>query len=75
MRPIAVLVDIDTPTVDSVILWQEDDQLVAYAYQNANVTRRQVLTPGLFDDQIAEVRAVFDIRDARITWIQVWMPA
>lgn len=75
MRCIAVIGDIDNPSMDNVILWDREGDTVAIAYKDGKVLMSRVLEGDTFDARTQDMRTAFHIQDARITRIQTWMPA
>jgi hypothetical protein len=72
MRCIAVLVDLDVSSIDAVILWETDGQILAAAYLDGQVVRRRPCASTLFDECVTETRDAFGISFARIARIQTW---
>ena len=71
MRCIAIL-EADRPGIDSVIIWEQAERLVAFAYEHGRVKMiRPLDTPDL-DAAIREVCDAFQIADAQLTRIHQW---
>jgi len=71
MKPIAII-EAQRPGLDSVILWDDGQQVIAYAYEHGHVTKTRPLTGPSLDDAILEVRDNFQINDAQLTKIHQW---
>ena len=59
--------------VDTVILWDDGSQLVAFSYLEGRVTRTRPLAATSVDQAINEVRDNFQIAEGHVTRIQDWV--
>ena len=71
MRCVAVI-EADQPTLDTVILWNDNERLIAFAYLNGHVKMTRPLTAPSLDDAVAEATNAFQIAAAQITRIANW---
>jgi hypothetical protein len=71
MRCIAVI-EAQRPGLDSVLLWDRDGQLVAYAYLEGKVTMTRPLNAATLETGITEVLESFQINQGQATRITDW---
>lgn len=71
MRCIAVI-EANRPGLDSVIVWQDQDRLVAYAYQDGKVSMTRPLDAQTIDAAVQEIRDNFQINDGQYTRLTDW---
>lgn len=71
MRCVAVI-EADQPALDTVILWTDNDRLVAFAYLNGQVKMTRPLAAATLDDAVTETVAAFQVTSAQITRIANW---
>ena len=71
MRAVAVI-EATRPGVDSVIIWERDDQLVAFAYEDGKVKMTRPLAAITLDEGIAEVQANFQLPTGQLHRITNW---
>ena len=74
MRCIAVI-EADRPGIDSVLIWEKDGQLVAFAYENGRVTMTRPLEAPTLDLAVDEVRHNFQITAGQLSRITDWTDA
>jgi hypothetical protein len=71
MRCVAVI-EAERPGLDSVILWDNGEQLVAFAYQDGKVSMTRPLEAGNIDQAVSEVQAAFQINAGQLTRVTDW---
>lgn len=71
MRCIAII-EAERPGLDSVIIWETGDRIIAYAYENGKVTMTRPLDGTNMNAAINEVRERFQINDAQLTRVHNW---
>lgn len=71
MRCVAVI-EATRPGLDSVLLWDRDGQLVAFAYLDGKVTMTRPLNAHTLDAGISEVLESFQINQGQMTRITDW---
>jgi hypothetical protein len=71
MRVVAII-EAERPGLDSVILWERDGQLVAFAYLDGQVKMTRPTAATDLDGAIAEVRENFQIAAGQLTRIHNW---
>jgi hypothetical protein len=75
MRCLAVI-EAQRPGLDSVLIWDRDQQLVAFAYQDGKVTMSRPLEhQDTLDNAVAEVLEAFQITQAQMTRVTDWTTA
>ena len=71
MRAIAVI-EATRPGLDSVIVWEMDGRLVAFAYLDGKVKMTRVLDVPSLDEGIAEVQRGFQINAGQLHRVTNW---
>lgn len=71
MKCVAI-VEAQRPGLDSVILWEDNDRLVGFAYLDGKVTMTRPLAANDLTQAINEVRTSFQINEAQLTRIYDW---
>jgi hypothetical protein len=71
MQPVAII-EAERPGLDAVILWDDGNRLIAFAYLDGRVTMTRVIGAGDLNGAIAETRENFQISDAQLTRIHDW---
>lgn len=71
MRCIAVI-EAQRPGLDSVLIWDRDGQLVAFAYQDGRVTMTRPLQATSLEGGITEVQDNFQVTVGQVTKIADW---
>jgi hypothetical protein len=71
MRCIAVI-EAERPGVDSVILWDRDGQLVAFAYEDGRVSMTRPLQAQDLSGALDEIREAFQITAGQVSRITDW---
>jgi hypothetical protein len=66
MKLIAVI-EAQRPGVDHVILWDDSDRLIAYAYEHGHVTKTRPLSTLDVTGAVRETLDAFQINDAQLT--------
>ena len=67
MKVIAII-EAERPGLDHVILWNDnDDRLIAYAYEHGHVTKTRPLVEADTTRAVAETLNAFQINDAQLT--------
>jgi hypothetical protein len=69
MNPIAAITDITARDIDTVIIWNDGQRPIAYAYQAGRVIRTTPLDARTLPEQVNEIRAAFRIADGQVTSI------
>ena len=66
MLPIATIVNITHPEIDTVVIWHDGQRAIAYAYHNGRVVRTTPLAAGGPAEQAGETRGQFHITDGTV---------
>lgn len=75
MRCVAVI-EAQRPGLDSVLIWDRDNQLVAFAYLDGKVTMsRPLANQDTLDNAAAEAVQAFQISQAQLTQVTDWTAA
>jgi hypothetical protein len=72
MRCVAII-EASRPGLDSVIIWDQDGQLVAFAYEDGRVKMTRPLAAANLDQGIGEVRDNFQITATQVTRLEQWV--
>ena len=64
---IIAIIEAERPGIDHVILWDDDDRLVAYAYEQGHVMKTRPLSEADTTRAVQETLAAFQINDAQLT--------
>lgn len=73
MRCVAVI-EAQRPGLDSVILWTDDERLVAVAYLEGQVKMTRPLNADSIDAGVREALDGFQVVDAQVTTVSQWAP-
>ena len=63
----AAVIEAERPGLDHVILWDDGDRLIAYAYEQGQITKTRPLTGADINAAVNETLAAFQINDAQLT--------
>ena len=66
---VTAIIEAQRPGVDHVILWDDNDRLVAYAYENGHVTKTRPLSSPDITTAVRETLDAFQINDVQLTRI------
>ncbi len=71
MRCIAVI-DASRPGLDTVIIWDDGSQLLAFAYEQGQVKMTRPLAAPTLDMAVTEATVSFQVTDGHVTRINEW---
>lgn len=71
MRCVAVI-EAQRPGLDSVLIWDQNGQLIAIAYLDGKVTMTRPIVADTLDNAINDAVTAFQINQAQLTRVSDW---
>jgi hypothetical protein len=60
------------PGIDSVLIWENNDRLIAFAYLDGRVSMTRPLEANTLDQAATETLTAFQIPDGQLTRLSEW---